>query len=252
MRRAMWVVVAALGLIVAGCSSGARPMLSERLEYPVVHRAAPEPVSEMRILVAPFEDLREVERTSILTRVPHLLPLVHHSSRVNSHLDARYGRVRPRVGRTHPFAVVIPQLLAEHLVQANVSPSVLFVTEYELEEAEGHDLILRGKLLDADLTTHRYSYGLGPAALVPWLLGARIGRYEPTLTVSWKLYDAEGNAVSNKQLAAVPGPDSHGRSSGLYYGHRTHGVRNPMGLYGKAIEDVNTQITTKVLNLIAE
>ena len=250
MRRAMWVVVAALGLIVVGCAS--RPQLTDRLEYPLVYRAAPVPVSEMRILVAPFEDLREVNRTSRLTLVPHLLPFVHYSSAVNSHLDARYGRVRPRLGRTHPFAVVIPQLLADHLVDANVSPNVMFVTEYELKEAEGYDLVLRGKLLDADLTTHRYSYGLGPAAVVPYLFGARIVRYEPTLTVSWKLYDAEGNAVSNTQLAAVPGPASRGRNTGLYYGQYTNKVGNPMGLYAKVIEDVNTQITTKVLNLIAE
>ncbi|MFW6107965.1 MAG: hypothetical protein ACOC70_02070 [bacterium] len=248
MRRAMWVAAAALVLVVAGCTSGPEPALKDRLAYSDVRRVQPTPVSEKSIVVVPFEDLRETCRTHDISMLLNLIPLTTwYTTGVNSHLDAEAGS-----GGRDSFAVAMAELLARHLTAANAARRVDFLTEGELKQAEGYDLVLRGKLRDATLETTRYSYCLGPGAIVPYLLGAPIVHYQPSLTVEWRLYDGEGNATTNVETAAVPGCKPVGKNTGLYYGHYANGVDTPLGLYTGAVRCVNRQITEDLLTLLAE
>jgi len=241
MKRTM-LILAALVIAVSGCAAREAALYKE-LAY------KPDPLTDVTlatdkaIVVVPFVDARKESEASSECPLWNLVPLVVRTRQVETHPELVYktsGNCFRPVKLTGTLADAIPRLLAEQLRVTRRAPQALYAEDVEGEGFKETDLVLRGTVVRSTLTTKRYSYGLGPAALVAYLLGAPTVRYSAWLEVDWQLFDANNKPVSLKKKATVETPIV--QPAGLYYGRRACGKDAPLGLYVAAVKAVNEKI----------
>ena len=139
----------------------------------------------------------------------------------------------------------LPQILAGHIERSRLFSKATYVTS---EEVKGYDYVLRGTLVESTVTATRYSYLLGPAAIVPYVLGAPMAKYSASLTVNYQLYNANGDKVDAEQTATLEAPLT--QNVALYYGMWSNSKTMPIGLYVEAIKTVNRDVVNGVIEAV--
>jgi hypothetical protein len=248
MKQAM-MVVAGLILATSGCTvvTEVNPLYEEVNYHPETSAGSVQPVDKA-LAVVQFEDARPSTAES-----QHLLlnslPFVWATRGVDSHPEAVhnntiYSTSRP-VYALGTLNEALTRLLARDLHRTRQFSKVDFV-EALPKKTDEYDLVLRGKLLNSDLTTDRYAYCLGPLAYVPYLLGAPVVLYRPDLVVEWQLFDSKGEPLGKPQRVGAVDVKPISQYAGLYYGwYRNHRIVI-MGVVSEAIKQVNAQIVPRV------
>lgn len=253
MKRAM-MIGAAVILAVSGCmtTQQVNPLCHE-LSYFETPSAPEGRVVPKSIAVVPLKDLRESTTTST-SMVVNCLPLVWYTTGADSHPEVVYNTSVGGIGKTvtaaGTLADAIPQVLADYLHKSGRFASVKFVTAAELKGSHSYDFVLRGKLVDSQLITTRYSYFVGPGALGLYLLGAPMVKYSASLTVDWRLYDAKGAPRGEVMTATTDGPIT--QYTGLYYGLSRQEKDVPFGLYVDAVRVINRRTAHALTDLLTE
>ena len=250
MRMAILGVVA-LALAVSGCTTTQVNPLSHELNYQFTPAPDQDKTVDKTIAIVPFEDGRmfdganKTESTSLMV---NLIPLVWYTTGKVSHPEVVYNTtdlgMSSTVKASGAMEEALPQILAEHLDRSRLFKNATFVAGSEIK---GYDYVLRGKVVDSTVTATRYSYLLGPAAIVPYLLGAPIVDYSAELTVEWELYDA-GGAQVGADTETLSAPIE--KSNALYYGMWVDNKTMPIGLYVEAFQTVNQMIADGVMEVI--
>lgn len=256
MKRVM-LVVAVLALAVSGCTTVRVNPLYHELSYQLTPAPNAEMSVDKTIAVVPFDDARMYDDVNIATSDSMLLncmPLVPYTVRHETHPEVTHNTSEDGLSSSikvaGTMADAMPKLLADYLHRARRFSKAVYVEAAEVKRPHHYDYVLRGTLVDSKLVTTRYSYCLGPAAVVPYLLGLPAARYSASLTVDWQLYDASGQPVGNKRTASVETPVVH--YTGLYYGMSVNHKDAPFGLYIEAVRTVNEKIANGVCELVAE
>ena len=256
MRRVM-LVVAVLALAVSGCTTVRVNPLYHELSYQLTPALDTEMSVDKTIAVVPFDDGRMYDDANIATSDSVLLnwlPLVPYTVGHDTHPEVTHntseGGCSNSIKVAGTLADAMPKLLADYLHRARRFSKAVYVEAAEVKGPHHYDYVLRGTLVESKLETTRYSYCLGPAALVPYLLGLPTTRYSASLTVEWQLYDMSGKPVGNKRTSSVETPVVH--YAGLYYGTLSNHKNAPFGLYIEAARTANEKIATGVCELVAE
>jgi len=254
MKKAIWVV-AALALAVSGCTSTQVNPLNHELDYQFTPAPDVERSVDKSIAVVPFEDGRMyngANRTTSTSLLVNLIPLVPYTTGKVSHPEVVYNTSVVAIGENvkaaGTMANALPKILANHLHRSRRFSKAAFVEYAEVKGSHDYDYVLRGTLANSTVTATRLSYCLGPAAVVPYLLGAPMVHYSAELTVDWQLYDASGQPVGAKQTATLEAPIE--KCTALYWGMWASEKTVPVGLYVEAIRTVNQQIINNVSELV--
>jgi len=254
MRRAIWLL-ALLVPVAAGCTTVQVNPLAHELNYQFT--PAPDPVKavDKALAVVPFADGRMLDGNNVTrstSAVWNCLPFVWRTVAYDSHPEVTYnssvGGAFSRVKVAGTLADALPELLAAQLGRSRRFAKVAFVEASEVRDRHSYDYVLRGKLVESKLESVRLSYGLGPAALVPHLLGLPLVRYTASLTVEWQLFDSAGNAVGPRVTETLD--KLIVRDNALYYGWTHENKDMPFGLYVEAARSINTKIEEKLMDLV--
>jgi hypothetical protein len=248
MKRAI-LAMAVLVLAASGCAEMQQSTLSEELNY------EPPPVTDVAkrikgsIVVVPFVDARVDNGDELSTSIFwNLVPLVHYTTLVETHPEAEHAPANTQVRGT--LAQAIPKLLVEQLKETGRAPNAEYAEAAEGEGFRPGDYVVRGVLVNSALTTSRYSYGLGPAALVLHVLGLPHCKYSAWVETEWRLYDGTGELIGKKRTASAIEPVE--QYQGLYYGWCAGDTSAPLGLYAEAVRAVNEQIAEELSARLAK
>ncbi len=254
MKRAML----ALGLVVlvaSGCVSVREIALHEELAYKLDPVEGRIPATDKVIAVLPFDDER-FDNTAELSTSPcwNLVPFVCYTTQLTARPELRYKTTSSglfhKVVITGTLADAIPRLLVDHLKQSGRASNAVYGEPPAVEGKAAYDYVVRGAVVGSALSRKRYTYGLGPLAVIPYLFFAPTSRYTACLEVEWQLFDAAGKPIGQKALAAVEYPMEH--SAGLLYGGSVSGKNAPAGMYIEAVKAVNEQIAFRISELIGK
>jgi hypothetical protein len=254
MKQAM-VVMIGLFLAATGCTtvSQVNPVREEVAYHTSSSGGAIKPVEKSLVVVA-FEDVRPRTMTSE-SLMMNWVPFILASRGAVTHPEAVYSQTLMSTSR--PVFMVgtmneaIASLLARDLHMTRQFSNVQFVKDLPTK-TDQFDLVLRGRLLKSTLIEKRYSYYVGPLAMIPYILGAPLLSYEPDLVVEWRLYDSNGKPVGDAHMVGIENPKPMVQRSGLYYGwYRNHRLA-PIGVLSEAIREVNSQIVTRVAQELTE
>jgi len=251
MKRTM-LIMAALVIAVSGCAAREAALYKE-LTYKPDALTDVTLATDKAIVVVPFVDARKESEAASECLLWNLVPLVVRTTLVETHPELVYktsGSCFRPVKMTGTLADAIPKLLAEQLRVTRRAPQAQYAEDVEGEGFKETDLVLRGTVVRSALTTKRYSYGLGPAAVVAYFLGAPMVRYSAWLEVDWQLFDANNKPVSLKKTASVETPIV--QPAGLYCGRRAYGKNAPLGLYVAAVKAVNEKIARDLSQELAQ
>ena len=254
MKRAT-LILAALALGVVGCTTVTLNPLSHELDYHFTPAPDVGASVDKTIAVVPFEDGRMYDgnnQTVSTSLLWNALPLVLYTTGHVSHPEVVYNTTAWGMDETvkaaGSMADALPMLLADYLHRSRRFSVAKFVHYAEVKGSHDFDYVLRGTLVQSNVKARRYSWFLGPAAPVTYLLGAPMVHYSADLVVEWQLYDAGGNPVGAKQMATLDAPLT--RTRALYYGMWADNKTVPLGLYVAAIRQVNAKIADDLSELV--
>jgi len=249
------LILAALVVTVAGCTTVQVNPLSHELDYQYTPAPNVEASVEKSIAVVPFEDGRMHDGNNRMTSDSlwlNVIPLWFRTRADVSHPEVVYNTTVVGIGdyvkAEGSLADAVPQLLAEHLHRSRLFSNAKFVEYAEVKGSHTFDYVLRGTLVQSKVVAHRYSWCLGPAAPVVYILGAPMVHYQADLIVDWRLYDAGGQAIGPKQRSQTIIPLT--RWNGLYYGMWSSQKTTPIGLYVEAVREVNGKIAEGAAELV--
>ena len=249
------LILAALVVTVAGCTTVQVNPLSHELDYQYTPAPNVEASVDKSIAVVPFEDGRMYNGNNRKTSDSlwlNVLPLWFRTTAEVTHPEVVYNTTEVGIGdyvlASGSLADAVPQLLAEHLHRSRLFSNAKFVEYAEVKGSHNFDYVLRGTLVRSTVVARRYSWCLGPAAPVAYILGAPMVTYQADLVVDWQLYDAGGQAVGPKQRSQTIVPLR--RVKGFYYGIWSNQKTTPLGLYVEAIREVNGKIAEGAAELV--
>lgn len=249
-------MILALGLavlLVSGCGSVRETALHDELAYKLDPVESRIPTTAKVVAVLPFDDQR-FDNSAELSTSPcwNLIPFVHHTTQVAVRPEVRYktagSGLFQKVTITGTLADAIPRLLVDHLKQSGRAVNAVYGEPAPVGGKPGYDYVVRGAVVGSALSRKRYTYGLGPLAVLPYLFFAPTSRYTACLEVEWQLFDAAGKPIGQKALAAVERPIEH--TAGLLYGGSVSGRKVPVGMYIEAVKAVNEQIAFRICELV--
>lgn len=257
MKRSLFLF-AALIVAAAGCVSTVQVNpLAHELAYQLTPTPAPDLAVNKTIAVVPFEDGRMYDGANMSTFTPmivNFVPGIWSTTRVDSHPEVVHNR-----SVCGPMSVVLaagtlddamPKLLADYLHRSRRFNNAVFVEAAEVAGQHNFDYVLRGRLVESQLVTKRYTYGVSLLAVVPHLLGAPVCHTSASLTVQWQLFDQAGRPVGGVKTATLSEPVDV--FSGLYYGRVIDHKSVPLGLYVGAVREVNANIANDLSDMLAD
>lgn len=255
MKRAM-LVLGLVVLAVSGCVSAREIALHDELAYKLDPVEGRIPATDKVVAVLPFDDER-FDNSAELSTSPcwNLMPLVCYTTQVSVRPERRYKTTGSglfnKVVIKGTLADAISRLLVDHLKQSGRAVNAVYGEPVAVEgKPAACDYVVRGAVVGSALSRKRYTYGLGPLAVIPYLFFAPTSRYTACLEVEWQLFDAAGKPVGQKALAAVEYPIEH--CAGLLYGGSVSGKKAPAGMYIEAVKAVNEQIAFRISELIGK